>query len=516
MSTELQIAAERLAERFSQIAQTTIPRYLIGHKAGSPFLEIIVGAGNSIFSAAANQLNEELELEHPFKERVILKEQKPESWIKTAEVELLQATISGHLTIGKDTLTSDFFKKFIPFVGAEEKKIFSKSNSVIFGRRGAGKSSLLLYAANQAQASQKPFAWLNLQQFSRRTDTHVIVHIIWEVFESLRQQGHLRTHETDEAFSRLRILEEVDDMILLDRIRRDIPTFVRLLRMVVEKHDALYILIDDLHVIESALQPKLLSVLYNIARGNGVYLKITAIENLTNLYDGFTHDGIETPGDAQITRLDYNLINPQASYDHIRKIINAYTEYLGIPSVFSLTTQKALVRLIWVSAGVPRDALYMFNNAINRARNGNRAKIGLTDINLAASDLFIEKNKYINVDSGADEGRVSRTIEAIKDFCIKTLRSNAFLVKVEAESSNYKTIRKVSDLRFIHILHTGITPNKAGEKFEAYILDYALYTGFRKSRGMKEFYPGLEQRPAKDFRQLKEFKYANLELSGVP
>jgi len=42
------------------------------------------------------------------------------------------------------------------------------------------------------------------------------------------------------------------------------------------------------------------------------------------------------------------------------------------------------------------------------------------------------------------------------------------------------------DLRLIHLLHPSITPGKAGERYEAYLLDYSFYTGVRRRHGLKE------------------------------
>ena len=106
--------------------------------------------------------------------RVFLRSVVPKPWFVSTEVQLLQKIFSESLTIGKATLDSGFHRKFIPFLGGEERRIYSEANHVVYGRRGAEKSSLVLYACHQAQRASKPFAWIALQQYSVRDDLLVI------------------------------------------------------------------------------------------------------------------------------------------------------------------------------------------------------------------------------------------------------------------------------------------------------------------------------------------------------
>jgi hypothetical protein len=213
-----------------------------------------------------------------------------------------------------------------------------------------------------------------------------------------------------------------------------------------------------------------------------------------------------------VIRLDYNLVDPGAALNHMREIVNSYVRYVGVPSIASITGKKVLERLVWVSAGVPRDALYIFNNAITKALAAGRKEVAIMDINMAAADSLTEKERYVSDDVGEDAALIMRIVNDIKEYCLKEIRSNAFLVSLDTSNPKYRLIKKVSDLRFIHILHPGITPERAGEKYEAYMLDYAFYTGFRKAPSVKEFVSRPKQPSAKELRKLNRYQYESRDI----
>ena len=117
-----------------------------------------------------------------------------------------------------------------------------------------------------------------------------------------------------------------------------------------------------------------------------------------------------------------------------------------------------------------------------------------------------EKEKYITDDIEDDPSTLKSYLEKIKSFCFNESKMNAFLVRKDPSNENYKTIRKLIDLRFLHILHPGITPDRRNEKFEALLLDYAFYTGFRRNPSVKEFKTTPVMATAKELRNLKRFK----------
>ncbi len=505
--------AERVTKNFAALCNTTVPPYEVVDKAGLDYLAIQVGRINDVYATAVERLKENSELTGSFGERIFLRETRPAAWLLSHESQILQRLISESLTVGRSTLASDFHEKFIPFLGGEERRIYSEANHVVFGRRGAGKSSLVVYACHQARKAGLPFCWIAIQQYRRRRDLQVIPQVLAEIVEALRGEPDADSLRIESLAQIVRRLEERGESLTKEEIALKLPVFARDFLPFVKKRGQFFLFIDDLHLLHPDLQPFFLSSLYSFSRGNNVHLKITAIENLTRLQNEAEQEGLQTPGDAQIIRLDYNLVDPGRAHEHIVEIVGSYVKYVGIPSPQALCGNGVLERLTWVSAGVPRDALYIFSNSITKAIAGKRKRIGLVDVNMSAADSLTEKERHVSEDVGEDAALVTAAIEDIKTFCLKEIRSNAFLVHWDPGNRLYQIIKKASDLRFIHVLHPGITPEQAGEKYEAFMLDYAFYTGFRKAPSVRELKPTPQTTSAKELRKLKRYPYdSRLEM----
>jgi hypothetical protein len=499
--------ADRVAKNFAALCNTTVPAYEVVDKAGEDYLAIEVGRINDVYAKALERLKADADLAGSFSERIFLRESPPAAWLLSHETQILQRLISESLTVGRSTLQSDFHEKFIPFLGGEERRIYSETNHVVFGRRGAGKSSLVLYACHQARKAGLPFCWIAMQQYRRRRDLQVIPQVLSEIVEALRAEPDADSARVDNLAQLVGRLEDRGPTLTKEEIAQKLPVFARDFLPFVKKRRQFFLFIDDLHLLHPELQPFFLSSIYAFSRGNNVHLKITAIENLTRLQNEAEQEGLQTPGDAQIIRLDYNLVDPGRAHEHILEIVGSYVNYVRIPSPQALCGKGVLERLTWVSAGVPRDALYIFTNAITKAIAGKRKRIGLVDVNMSAADSLTEKERHVSEDVGEDAPRVIAAVNDIKTFCLKDIRSNAFLAHWDPVSPLYQVIKKASDLRFIHVLHPGITPEQAGEKYEAFMLDYAFYTGFRKAPSVRELKPTPQTTSAKELRKLKRYAY---------
>lgn len=500
--------AIRIVSRFASVCNISNPEYSFIDKAGEKFLAIYVSSINPIYTKNLALVKDELDPDSAFKGRVFLKRKSPANWLNSIECQLLQSLLSESLTIGKATLASDFHKEVIPFVGGVERQILNRANHIIFGRRGAGKSTLLLRAAMRAQQEGVNFAWIAMQQYQGRKDLLVVPQVLYELTEALADTAQFDSSAVEQMRSYILRLEDKGVDQTLDDIKAVLPTLARPFLAFVRSTGPFYILIDDLHLLHPFLQPLVLSAIYSFSRGNNVYLKITSIENLTNLYSEPQQEGLQTPGDAQVIRLDYNLVNPEAALEHIHRIISSFVRYVGIPSLSRIISRKdVLERLVWTCAGVPRDALYIFNNAISKALAQKRKAVAVTDVNMAAAESMIEKEHNLSDDVEDTQNDVRKVIDDIKQFCLREKRCNAFQVRIDTDNSKFRMIHKVSDLRFIHILHPGITPEKAGEKYEVYLLDYAFYTGFRKAPSVREILPTLRLPSAKELRKLERYPY---------
>ncbi len=408
--------AKDIVELFAEKCKISLPKYETLNNGGENFLAIYTGNRNEFFLNVLSDIGSEMSEDNPFKNSVFLSDHKIENWLLSSEVEYLQTLLSESLTIGRDSLKSNFHKKFIPFVGGEEKRIDSKTNNIIYGRRGSGKSSLILYGCNKIIEHELPFVWIAMQQYQGRKDIQVIPQFLYEMVAEC--EGYLTNGTSLKLKEIIFEMEKQGLKLTFDEVKVNLPLFSRYFLPFVKSKGAFYLFIDDLHLLGNEIQPLLLSAIYSIARGNNVYLKISAIENLTSLYNYELSEGMQSPGDIQIIRLDYNLLNPERAHKHISEILKSYAQYAGIPSLNKIFDLRTRHRLTWVCAGVPRDALYIFDNSISKAMNENRKKVAITDINMAAADSMTEKEKFLSDDVSDDQQSLRELIEEIKSFCV--------------------------------------------------------------------------------------------------
>jgi hypothetical protein len=438
---------------------------------------------------------------------VTIQERTPRNRLQSAEAKYFLQTLSESLNISRFSFREDFFARYTKSVSNAEAQITAAANHIVFGRRGAGKSSLLLYALRSRDTETQPSAWIDMQVYESRNDNRVVLDILIDVLQQLEAFMARSSAYTQVVNTIQRLRKETD--LADDQIRKFLPEVRALFAAVVTQAKNLFVFLDDFHVIDISSQPKLLGFLYSVSRGNNLFLKLSAIETLTRSWDSRAHAGLQVPHDAQTIKLDYNLTMPDKAATHIEGILDAHAVYCGLPCVrFLCTSGDVLSRLVWVSAGVPRDALNMFAQAMTKGTTEGRSLVSVTNVNVAASEMVSQKLR----DLGADvpertvEGDLASALERVKDFCIKKERKNAFLTEIRNDDAFYQNILKLVDLRLVHVISEGITVGEAGRKYVALILDYGFYTGIRAAQSVDLFNRQTERVAYKDLRKLPVFE----------
>jgi len=420
--------------------------------------------------------------------QVALLKRKPGEQDSNAERNMFLRTLSESLIVNRYTFQSDFFLRYIQTASGAEERIVSDANHIVFGRRGSGKSTLLLYALHSLEQQERMSAWVDLQSYSKRKDDGVIADVLCEILEQFGKR--LRGTHRDLVKS----LREPG--ISLDFIRRLLPSVKS---CIIPRLNECFIFLDDLHVVEQAIQPKLLDVLYSITRGSRIFIKISSIETLTVTYDSGSKEGMQQHHDIQRLPLDYNLTKPDLAYKHITSILDSIAGYCGLFSALKLcTNENVLKRLVWTSAGVPRDALSVFSQAMGESQG---SRISVSSINAAVFRLKTTKMVDLEYDTNESSVQLANLIEQITKFCFQH-GNNSFLVKKNHLLPN---IMRLVDLRLLHVIHEDLTPEKAGEQFIALTLDYGFYVSERKSSRINEFNPNLDTIKTKALRELPKF-----------
>lgn len=453
------------------------------------------------FFKILEQIRSEYRADDSDRPLVTLMREPGSNLLQGAEGRLFLKTLSESLNINRYSFQEDFLSHYTKSVFGAEEQIVASANHVIYGRRGTGKSMLMLYALHTRESEGQLSAWIDMQVYQRRRDEAVMA----DVLRDLLDQTSKILMEKDMHQEIIAKLHE--PAISEDTIRRHLPSVRRLLASLAARGTELFVFLDDFHAVSEELQAKLLNVLYGVSRGNRVFLKLSAIETLTRTFDATTNVGLQIPHDAQVIRLDYNLTMPDKASQHIETILGAHAVYSGLPSIKKLCTSAEVIpRLTWVAAGVPRDAINLFAQAITKATLEGRKHVSVSNVNVAASETINTKLRDLETDASANARELQELLDRIIEFCITRQRRNAFLVEIKGDDFIFNSVRKLIDLRLLHVINEGITIREAGRKYLGLILDYGFYTGFRAARSVDLFNRQTERVAYKDLRKLPVFE----------
>jgi hypothetical protein len=265
-----------------------------------------------------------------------------------------------------------------------------------------------------------------------------------------------------------------------------------------------FVFLDDYHVLDEQSQPQLLHILHGALKGANGWLKVAGLRTRLNAYDPASRKGLQVPGDAQEISLDFTLVDPVTAEEHLRTILQRFLQVVGVSSEGQVIHEAPFRRLVWANAGVPRDFLQMFAASLEEARRANRAKVTLTDVNLSIGEFGQLKMDDMERDARNEQNMLKRVLTFLEEFCLDTHKVNGFLIRSE-QSRERQAVEILSDLRLVHLIHQTITPHKAGERYQAYLLDYSLFTGFRRRPSIGELLPSDgRQFKAKELRSIPE------------
>jgi hypothetical protein len=500
-------SAREILDAYAKHLGNIQPDHYIKQRPDGPYLIVEFANPAEHHYRIHNQILAALSEENAFKDRSTVQKRRsaPNARLRLPEAQLLKNEIAESLTIDKHSFQDDFFERYTTSVTGFEQQITANANYVVYGRRGAGKSSLLAYAMHSAIRDGSPISWVAMQTYGSRSDNAVVPAVISAVLHEINRAGPAKD-DVRALIKEFDILAENNGNDVLLRCDRLIPRVRRTVAQLASTSAPLTIFLDDIHVLAESIQPIVLSYVYKFTRGNNAYIKISGIGQLTRLWDSATHTGIQATQDAQLLQLDHNLTMPDKSKAHIVGILDAHARYCGLPTIGYLARDDVLSRLVLVAAGVPRDSLNLFSVAMSKATAKSERLVSITSINAAASEMAEEKLKDVESDSGTDQQEIQSILEEVREFCVTEQRKNAFLMEIRNTSPRYQLMQKLAALRLVHLLHEGITPGKAGRRYIALMLDYGFYVGIRAARSVELIPAEPRALLAKELRSLPIFE----------
>ena len=362
---------------------------------------------------------------------------------------------------------------------------------LIFGRRGTGKTALMLEAKRRVESKGYLTSWINIHTHSRESAERIFVWICLDVCEQM-QIFYSQKESIPRSLTLISKLRDDTDSLLAkqeisaDEVGRLVPYMQRIIRRFADTSATqFYIFLDDLHYLPSAEQPKLLDLVHSAVRDSDAWLKVAGIRHLTHWFQAKPPLGLQTGHDADHIDLDVTLEKPSQAKTFLEEVFLSYAQHVEISSLSSILSSKALDRLVLASGAVPRDYLTLSANAINQARTREKARVvGVQDVGKSASQIAEVKISELEEDGASTEGMSNRIkgLDQILRFC-KEKNCTFFRIDFrdrDDHSEEYRIIRELMDGRLIHLVRASLSDiREQGRKYEIYMLDLSQFSAER-------------------------------------
>jgi AAA ATPase domain len=364
---------------------------------------------------------------------------------------------------------------------------------LIFGRRGAGKSALLVEARRQVEAEGAIASWVNLQTLRHEPPGRVVLYIFEEMLSDLISNQRVVRAESVVSVDLAQLYDKVRSLLgesgdslevvtsLVPRMQRAISRFLEL------EQGSLYIFIDDFYYMPRDRQPLALDLLHGCVRDTRAWLKIASIRHLTRWFQSSPPLGLQTIHDAELIDLDVTLQDPGRAQGFLENVLGEYARRVGIHNLNRIFRSDALGRLVLASGAVPRDYLVLASSSIGKAQNRQNARlVGVQDVNQAAGDAAGAKIQELEDDMASNIGTADRTLNVltvVRKFCLEEKNYTYFLVDYrdkEEHANEYSLLTDLMDVRLVHLLDSGVSDSHAaGQRSEAFMLDLSQFSGSR-------------------------------------
>lgn len=368
--------------------------------------------------------------------------------------------------------------------------VAASRHQLVYGRRGVGKTALLLEAKRIAEKSGHVAVWLNAQSMRRlnpvaafRVTAEIVVRALVQHSGSSESDIVTRLAREGEALEKLQ-----SDSGTPYEIDSRLPALNLALRSILRQGVVrLYLYLDDFYLLPLSSQPILLDYIAAMLRDCDGWMKIASIERLTRSFEPSSHTGIEIPHDASKIDLDVTLESPGAAQRFLESVLGNYIQAAGIRSLSAIAKPEALARLVIASGGVPRDYLNLFASSIVFARQRPRAReVGREDVQKAAGDAARSKKRDLEQDvSSNDADALLGALERLSAF-VKAEGFTYFRVNMSDKGHpGYELLSRLANLRFVHLVQASLSDqHRAGVKYEAYVLDLSEYADVRIKRSL--------------------------------
>lgn len=370
--------------------------------------------------------------------------------------------------------------------------VAASRHHLVYGRRGVGKTALLLEAKRNAERQGHVSVWFNAHVVRNLSAAEAFCVIAESAMMDVAKAGG---SSDAPAFARVAALGDqlralrTDGNATSENVSRLIPNLNSALRALLRSGLLrMYMYVDDFYLLSRDTQPILLDHLAGMLRDCDGWLKVASIERLTRPFEPSSRVGLEVPHDASVIDIDVTLEDPAAAQRFLEAVLANYTQTAGVRQPSSIAKAQALGRLVLASGGVPRDYLNLFAASIVVARTAREMarEVGKEDVAQAAGSAARGKKRDLEQDVASNNASdLLEALESISGF-VKGRGYTYFLVNMEQKSSAaYQLLGQLVDLRFAHLVQASLSDqHRPGVRYEAYMLDLSEFSDVRLQRGL--------------------------------
>jgi hypothetical protein len=297
-------------------------------------------------------------------------------------------------------------------------------------------------------------------------------------------------NEKSEQFDYEKVInktEKINDLILV--FSEILSEFTK----TTDKKVVLYL--DDFYLIDLAIQPRVIQYFHDIYKNSKLdsfCFKICSIPNRTKINkDGKVDFSIKD--DFSPIRLDKELYDFHNLKDFLLRITSNLNPNLNISTndlIAVFSNEDVLNYTTVATGGVPRDFLVTFSELIKIARTDNASTIRKEHLYSAISDLKLDKEQNIELESDISPEKLRSALEIIQKEIIIGLKTNVILYPAKLAKEHESVLKNLVNLRYLHIINDNTSSEKIKkENFVSYLVDMTFYaTGKRLKQGF-EFRP---------------------------
>lgn len=440
-------------------------------------------------------------------------------------------------------------------------RVRANQHQVIFGRRGSGKSCLLVHFHRNTGGKSESSVYVSADEVKTLSYPDVLVRLLLTIFKGIRvRRSWRRPFRGSPLSDQIRELQELLDRAETAQVKEDrsrtrdsrvsggARTSVAEIKAetgwsesrarssefreekldYLERHLSDYkdaiaetlrkdsikrgtFIIDDFYLIHPSVQPDVIDYFHRLVRGTDLYLKIGTVRHRTSLsrQDSGQTVGVELYQDVEAIDLDHTFEDVDATHGYLKTMLDSMGSQVGVAAASEeFVSPDGLFQLTLASGGVPRDYLTIFVEAIKAARDGGATK-WLTPRWIykgAARVSYRTKLSQLRDDAGADAGGIEPVFQDLLAFCLKEKKKTGFLIAeldARAHPEEHDLILQLMDFKLIHVIEPDTSAASGREgRYEAYTLDFAFFMEPRL-RGIDhiEFWMTDEQRRRRGVRE---------------